>query len=86
MIFVVVCLGLTQQDDIERFYISIRGTSSSTAFSGDIHLTREPPPVVLDIPLSGAREAKRADGTRSCTDLIELDYISPVHHSHTSPV
>jgi hypothetical protein len=89
MIFVIVCLRLTQQDEIERFYTSIHRNASSTAFSRDpARSAGELHPMaggsIASSPSIG--ETKRVEEPGAITELVELNGVSSIDDNHTSPV
>jgi hypothetical protein len=90
MIIVIVCLRLTQQDDIDRFYTSVRGISSSTTAPNVWHISQqlssnvEVPMVYL--PASNVGETKGMEGVGTKPELAKLTSTSGAQEKCSSSV
>jgi hypothetical protein len=89
MIIVIVCLRLTQQDDIDRFYTSMRVISSSIApnvwlITQQLSSNAEVPRVYL--PTSNVGETKGIEGVGAKRELAKLTSISGAQEKCSSSV
>lgn len=74
MIIVLVCLRLSQQDEMERFYTSIRFTATSTTAGGTISQVRRTMPNahVVDLEISYPYIEEAAKIVTDAPSVIEL--------------
>lgn len=81
MIIVLVCLRLSQQDEMERFYTSIRFTATSTTAGGTISHGRRTMPNahVVDLEISYPYIEDAAKIVTDGTSVIELGELSNRH-------
>jgi hypothetical protein len=90
MIIVIVCLRLTQQDDIDRFYISVRGMNSSRTVPNGWRITRqlssnvEVPMVYL--PASNMGDPKGTEGVGVKPEFAKLTSTSAAQEKCSSSV
>jgi hypothetical protein len=80
MIIVVVCLRLTQQDEMKRFYISIHGLNTSDMVRSGLRITQGSIKNV-EVPsdyssANGVGELRGMEGSDATMELTKLDGIS----------